>query len=203
MRHLLAALAVLLAHASAYAETIRQVIERGILEIVADAVPVDTASVPRIIRAFAAIKQQVGDPLIMIKVVERGQPALTAGKTIVIHRSIESLSEIEIEFIIAHEVAHIRRNHKERRIQLYEKYIVGDLTPEKAAAADSKIGPEMQRLSWECEFEADRDALVTLTQLGRSKDDVITAFLTLGGRTPDTATHPSTGRRAMNLRRED
>lgn len=203
MKHLIAVLFILFAHFSAHAETIRQVIDSGWMELLAKSESVDHATVPNILRAFNRVKAQVNMPLVMIKVVSRGQLAVTAGNTVLIHANAETLADIDIEFIIAHEIGHIRKQHKERRIKLYEKYIQGEVTPEKASQANDQIGPEMRVLSWECEYEADREALKTLTALGRSKDDVINAFLAMNARSPDTATHPSTIKRVMNLKRED
>lgn len=203
MKHLITLALVLLAHFGAHAETIRQVIDSGWMQLLAKSQAVDPATTPNILRAFNRVKSHVDDPLIMLKVVSEGSLALTAGRTVVLHKNVDTLADIDIEFIVAHEVAHIRRHHKERRIRLYEKHIQGEVTPEKAKRANDLIGPEMRVLSWECELEADRDALKTLTALGRSKDDVINSFLAMNGRNPDTETHPSTFRRVLNLRRED
>jgi hypothetical protein len=75
------------------------------------------------------------------------------------------------------------------------------VTEEKAKIANARIGREMMQLSYTGEYEGDLFALRTMVAMGRSKDDVINAFLGMS-RTPDTATHPSTAKRVMNMRYE-
>jgi Zn-dependent protease with chaperone function len=189
--------AVLIAHAA----TIREVIEQGMVQKLTESEGIDLATTPRIVAAFTRVKAQIGNPLIMLKVVERSRDlAITANNTMIIAQGAETLSDVELEFIMAHEAGHIVLNHKDRRIRVYERHINGEVTEEKAKVANAKIGREMMQLSYTGEFEADTFAMKTLQRLGRSKEDVINAFMNMS-RTPDTATHPSTAKRVMNMRR--
>jgi Zn-dependent protease with chaperone function len=177
----------------AKAVTIRQVIEHPALE---------AEQYPRIVAAFQKVKTQLGEPLIMLKIVDGGRDlVITANTTIVVRQQVETLRDVEIEFIIAHEAGHITGKHKERRIKLYEKYMEGEVTEQKAAYANARVGREMMALSHQGEYEADLFSLRTLVAMGRTKDEVINAFLNMS-RTPDTATHPSTAKRVLNLRNE-
>lgn len=188
--------------AIAKAVTIRQVIEQGIMERLTEFPALDPGQAPRVVAAFQKVKTQIGDPLIMLKVVAAGRDlAITANTTMIVRQEVETLSDVEIEFIVAHEAGHIVGKHKERRIRAYEKYIEGDVTEQKAAHANARIGREMMALSHQGEYEADLFSLRTLVAMGRTKDEVINTFLNMS-RTPDTATHPSTAKRVLNLRNE-
>lgn len=186
----------------ARADTIRQVIESGIMQRLTESPMVDPSTTPRLVATFHKVKAHLNEPRLMLKVVEQVNGlALTANWTILVARGAETLSDAELEFIIAHEAGHMLLGHKERRIRAYERHIQGEVTEEKARIANARIGREMQQLSYRGEFEADRFAMKTMIELGRSKDDVINAFLGMS-RTPDTATHPSTAKRIMNMKRE-
>lgn len=186
----------------AQAVTIRQVIEQGVVERLTEYPALDLSQTPRVVAAFQRVKAQLGNPLIMLKVVAGGRDAaITANTTMIIRQEVETLSDVKIEFIIAHEAGHIVGNHKERRIKAYEKYIEGEVTEQKAANANQRVGREMMSISHQGEYEADLFALRTLVAMGRTKDEVINAFLNMS-RTPDTATHPSTAKRVLNMRNE-
>lgn len=201
MIKLFALLALLFAPLITYADTIREVIEQGMVQKLTESESVDPSMTPRIVAAFQRVKAQIGDPLIMLKVVETSRDlAITANRTMIVAQGAETLSDVELEFIMAHEAGHIVLNHKERRIRAYEKHIQGEVTEEKAKIANAKMGREMMQLSYTGEFEADTFAMKTLVALGRSKDQIITAFMNMS-RNPDTATHPSTAKRVMNMRR--
>jgi Zn-dependent protease with chaperone function len=198
---MLFALLAVLCSLVARADTIRQVIEAGARQTLLSIPAGDPAATPRIVATFDRVKSYLKEPLLMLKVAkEINTLAMTAGTTIVIASTAETLNDINLEFIIAHEAGHIVMNHTERRILTYQKYIPGEVTPEKATFANARIGREMMQVAHLGEYEADRFAVKVLSGLGRSKDQITEAFLGMG-RTPDTATHPSTAKRVMNMRR--
>lgn len=200
MSKLVVIIALLCAWVNAAAETIAQVVARSSAEYMARLTYVNYSAVPDTVNSFQKVVAYLNaDRLIFLRVVDGNQIGITDGNTVVLHRANETMAEIERQFIIAHECGHIILKHTAKKVALYEKYLPGEVTEQAAAQANNIVGPEMRRLSYQVEFEADEFALRTLVGLGWTKDQVISAFMNMS-RTPDTATHPSTLKRIMALR---
>lgn len=193
-------IALLSAWANAAAETIAEVVKRSNAQYMASLKFVDVSAAPETVKSFQKVIAYLkADRLIYLRIVDGNTTGITDGNTVVLHRSNETNDEIMREFVIAHECGHILKKHTLQKIALYEKYIPGEVTEEAANRANNIVGPEMRRLSYRVEFEADEFALRTLVGLGRTRDEVIGAFMAIE-RTTDTATHPSTAKRIMALR---
>ena len=198
IRHILA-IAVALYPPLVASETIGQFIVRNNLQYVQSLNPISPSITPNIVHSFQRIaKLDRSGKLIMLKVSNGPSTAITSGTTVVIHYSLETMTELQRSFIIAHEIGHISLNHLQQKIDLYEKHVPGDITPRTAEIADRIVGPEIRTLSHKVEFEADVYALKTLISLGWTREQVIAMFLDWE-RFGDTATHPSTARRVQNL----
>jgi len=121
------------------------------------------------------------------------------GHVVVANESLADLAEPVRLFLLAHELGHITLGHWSKTTRLYARYLPGDVDPTKAQSASAELVLEASRLARADELEADAFAYATLRRLGYTLDDMVGAF-TAFGMQPDTATHPSTGKRIAHLR---
>lgn len=188
----------------AHGETIDQVINRSLAEHLSRLRNAELADVPKTVASFVKVRDHVdSNMLIMVKVVQgpHSELAFTDSRSVVIHAVVEHWSEIERQFVIAHEVGHIVLRHRQARLALYQKYYPGEVTKDAVEIVNKnpEFSREMMELSHRGEFEADVFAVKTLCAMGWKKDEVINAFLGMA-RTTTTATHPSSFKRAQNMR---
>ena len=184
-----------------FAETIASTILRNNSAYTAYLQYVSPSYTPLIVNSFSRVVKVINpDKLIFLRVIENTETSgVTDGNTVIVNVLLEHMSEVEREFIIAHEAGHIMLKHRDLKIHLFEKYIKGEVTNKKLKIANQKIKIEMRQLSYRCELSADTFALRTLIKLGWTRDQVIISMLDKK-RTFDTATHPSLAKRILNLK---
>lgn len=195
---------VMIATSVASAETIEQLVSRSVAQYLAQLRQADLAEIPLTVASFTKVRDHINpQPLVMLKVAlpPWTDVAMTDGRSVVVTAAAEHYSELERQFIFAHEIGHIVLAHKKKRLELYQKYHPGDVTEQALTNVerDPVFNREMMELAHRSEYEADSFAIRTLVSLGWNKDDVIHAFLGMA-RTPSTMTHPATYKRALNMR---
>lgn len=199
MIRLIAAAIVALYPSVVTSETIQQMITRGNAEYMASLKAIPPGITPDIVKTFGRIsKLDRSGKLIMLKIADGPHTGITNGNTVIVHYSVETMTELQRAFIIAHEFGHIVHGHLGQKIAAYEKYIPGDVTDKTLLIADRIVGPELRTLSHKVELEADSYALRTLVKLGWTRDQVVDMFLDMKVNS-DTATHPSSAKRIRNL----
>lgn len=124
------------------------------------------------------------------------------GRVIVVNSALGELPEICRLFLLAHELGHVQMRHWTERVQLYERYIPGEVRQEQTDAVASALSVEASQLAYRQEFDADAYAMRTLLDMGYTQDELLSMFVKLGSHA-STATHPSTARRVAHLRMID
>jgi hypothetical protein len=185
----------------AHCETIVELINKGNIEYMRSLHYVQPGIVPDIVNSFQRINKLAGGrKLVFLRIADGNQTGITDGNTVVVHHSVEMMSELQRSFIIAHEYGHIALNHTALKLALYQKYLPGQVTEANANIANHIVGPELRTLSHKVELQADSYALKVLVNLGWTRGQVVDMFLGME-RTPDSTTHPSSARRVQNLLR--
>ena len=199
-----------LAPAPAWCEDIGEVLQRS-QQVQAqaaerDAVPDSPAA--QALRTNFALLSARATPIAapdaaVLSLVHGGPVAETLmGRTIVMNVSAGDLPALCQQFLIAHELGHIEHMHWSQRIELYRRFIPGEVVQFQTDAVAPELRREAAVQSYEQEFEADAYAMRTLLAMGYSRDDLIAAFFQLGAYDA-TMTHPSSADRLGRLRRLD
>lgn len=121
------------------------------------------------------------------------------GRVVCANESLADLDEGYRLFVLAHELGHVVAGHWAQMRGAYERWIPGEVTPERTDPVAAPLGREASALSHRHEFEADAYGAMLLRRLGRPDSDALDAFRHLG-MTQDTATHPATRKRLAMLR---
>lgn len=121
------------------------------------------------------------------------------GRVIVANERLADFQENERRFILAHEIAHLKLGHWPQLVQIYQRWIPGQVRQEQTDAIAGPMGREASEQAHRHEFEADVHALRVLQSLGGSLQDANTAFMRLGAHLGN-ATHPPTRHRMSALR---
>lgn len=155
----------------------------------------------RVRASFERLRRVVApDADVELRVIASGTIAETLhGHVIVAHERLADLEEGPRTFVLAHEMAHVVRDHWAAMGGVYRRWVPGEVTPERTDPVAGALGRDASALAQQQEFEADAWALVALQRLGFASEDAIDAFLSLGMQ-PDTATHPATRKRVAALR---
>lgn len=121
------------------------------------------------------------------------------GRIVAVHERLGQLPEATRRFVIAHELGHVMAGHWQQMGLVYQRWVPGEVTPERTDPVAGGLGREASALSHQHEFDADAFALRLLTRLGHPPHDAWAAFMQLG-MTQDTATHPGTRKRLAAMR---
>jgi len=101
------------------------------------------------------------------------------GNVVVANENLAALAEDERRFILAHELGHVMLGHWRQMEVLYEKWIPGEVTPERTDPIAADLGREASALAYQQEFDADGYALRALRLLGHAPQAAIAASIAL------------------------
>jgi len=165
---------------------------------------VECDRVPGICEDFTKLKTATGLDVELI-VATRSITGFQQGKIIVIGAQIETYSQLQRQFIIAHELAHAKKNDHNKRLE----YMRARVLPEFLSNVDRDgVFAELTRISNDdetiqnnrnMELAADTDAMDILRSIGWTKEQIIFAFQGFKFQT-ETKFHPSTKFRLQNLK---
>ena len=113
--------------------------------------------------------------------------------------AVGELPEGERLLMLAHELGHLQLHHWEALAGLYHQHIPGEVRPDTTDAVSGALGAEARALSWSHEFQADAWGYRLVHGLAYGVDTA-QALLTRHGVLLDSATHPGSRRRLMQLR---
>lgn len=135
-----------------------------------------------------------------LRIVGAGTIAETFhGRTVVIEVSAGELPEACRLFLLAHELGHVTQGHWAERVQLYRRFIPGEVVQAQTDSIAAQLGRAASQQSHEHEYAADAFAMRTLLDMGYGRDDLLEMFARLGHHGA-TSTHPSSGQRLAQLR---
>lgn len=162
---------------------------------------VDGGRTATVQRSFQILLQALPEPPSVELRVTRGAVLAETlhGHIVVAHESLAGMPETARLFILAHELGHVVMQHWLRTALLYQKWVPGEVTPERTDAVAAPLGREASALAHAQEFAADAFAARLLRGLGRGDDELLAVFRHLGA-VHDTATHPGTRKRIASLR---
>jgi hypothetical protein len=184
----------------AHSESIERVIERTDREIIKSKRTVAVDLVPAVYRSFNKIHKAAGAPdYITVKVTVLDGSAVTVGTTVLASITLDRMTEVQRDFIFAHEIAHVVLGHQQALKDLWKKHVPGNASQDAIDAGRISMEEDLKRSGYASEYAADEYAIRLLIRLGYTRDQVVDGFLGFE-RFPNTATHPSTIRRAMRLR---
>jgi hypothetical protein len=196
-------LLLMLSVSPVWCEDIGEVLERSQqtrLDALAD-VAADTAGAVALRDSFERLQRTLpGAEQARLRVVATGAVAETLrGHVVVMNVALGELPDICRLFLMAHELGHVANEHWARRIDLYRRFIPGDVVQEQTDAVADQLGRAASTQSHQQEYDADAFAMRTLLDMGYSRDELLGMFYRLGPYGA-TATHPSSGSRLAQLR---
>lgn len=152
-------------------------------------------------RSFAAlVAAEPGLPPVDLHVIRGPVIAETLhGHIVLANEMLADLSDGERSFVLAHELGHVMQHHWLQMALVYQKWIPGEVTPDRTDAVAEPLGREASVLAHRQEYEADAFAVQLLKRAGQDPSVAFSAFMHLG-MTQDTATHPGTRKRVASLR---
>ena len=152
-------------------------------------------------RSFDRLLMAVDVPVpVSLLVVDGPQLAeCLLGRVVVANASLAEMSEGERMFVLAHELGHVVQGHWSQMRLLFQKHIPHAVQQEHTDAVAGVLGREASQLAHLQEYEADAFAVRVLQRLGEAEDSPLELFRRLP-MTKDTATHPGTHRRVMQIR---
>lgn len=154
----------------------------------------------RVMATFTVLVHELQPPQVELRVVRGALVAETLhGHVVVANEALADLTEGQRRFILAHELGHVMLGHWAQMVDLYERWIPGEVTKSETDAVAGRLGREASALAHRQEYEADAFGVKMLRELGHAEDDAVTAFMSLGVY-KETATHPATMRRVAALR---
>lgn len=202
MRWLMVAFLVLVGALPARAQGIVDVLRQS-QQARLDALPPAPASErsERVQASFETLRRLLpADVAVELRVIGGATVAETLhGRIVCANQSLADLDEGQRLFVLAHELGHVVAGHWAQMRGVYQRWIPGEVTPERTDPVAGQLGREASALSHRHEFEADAYGVSLLRRLGRPVDDALDAFRHLG-MTQDTATHPGTRKRIAVLR---
>lgn len=202
-RWLAAVCLFLLAMTTARAEDIESVLRRSQQQRLAmlPALPDEMEAVQYLQREFAAAVVLAGvSPAPRLRVVASGTVAETVlGDTIVVGVVLAEAPELIRRFVLCHELGHVRAQHWVQRLQLYQRFIPGEVRQEQTDAVAQELGAAASSQSYDHENDADEFAMNLMLDQGNTEDELMRALMAMGNHRA-TPTHPSMGQRVAHLR---
>lgn len=202
MRKLQLAILVGLLAGPAHSEDIANVLQRSQQQrLDAMHVAAESSRSETIRRSFERVRDAYAmDQSVELRVNRDGPLAETLhGHTIIANESLADMPEGERLFILAHEFGHVADHHWTELVEMYKRWVPGDVTPQNTDPIAGSLGRDASALSHRHEHAADAAALDILRRLGVDPQLALAALLRQGMQ-HDTATHPGTRKRVAALR---
>lgn len=189
----------------AAAETIEQVLQRSQAQRLAERgepAPGQAEAVERLRASVARLQaQQPALADVRLLVVGGGlfAEAVFGQRALAASAAVGELPEGERLLMLAHEFGHLQLHHWEALSALYHQHIPGEVRPETTDGVAGPLADDARRLSWQHEFEADAWGFRVVRPLAHGVETA-QSLLTRQGVLLDSATHPGTRRRLLQLR---
>lgn len=173
-------------------------------EYISNLETVECDRVPGICKDFEKLKTSMGLDVKLI-VATRSITGFQQGKIVVIGAQIEIYSQLQRQFIIAHELAHAKKNDHKKRLEYTRTKVqtefLSDVDRDGVFAELTRISNDDETIqnNWNMELSADTDAMDILRNIGWTKEQIIQAFQGFKFQT-ETKFHPSTKFRLQYLK---
>lgn len=202
-RRLLAVTLLLGIAAAARSEDIATVLTRSQSQRLAtlESVPADLPAALVLQRDFDELiaAAPVGHA-VRLHVASAGTVAETLlGEVVVVNVALAEWPKVARQFVIAHELGHVRESHWDERILLYRSFVPGEVNPAATDAVAGPLGQAASQQSHQHEHDADEMAMNLMLDLGHTEDELFQLLVRFGNHRA-TATHPSMQQRISHLR---
>jgi hypothetical protein len=164
-----------------------------------------TESVHRLRTSFERLRSQVpalADVELIVVGGELFAEAVFGRRAVAASVAVGELPEGERMQMLAHGMGHLQLRDWDALAGLYHHHIPGEVRPETTEPVAAALGAQARQLSWRHEFEADAWGYRLARQFTYGVDTA-SGLLTRQGVSMDSATHPGTRRRIMQLRMLD